>query len=146
MARSRRPFESARRSLGGSPNQRPALRGPRGEPGARGIGTRGTDGATGATGAQGPQGTLGPVGPTGTTGATGDTGPTGATGPAVAAYSEIFGAAATWVINHNFGRHPYSWSVETLGGVEIDVAVQHVTLNQSVISFDAQTAGVAKFT
>lgn len=135
MARSRRPFESARRALGGSPIQRPALRGPKGDPGASGKGLPGPAGPTGSTGAQGPQGTLGPVGPTGPTGATG-----------VAGYSETFAAAATWTVNHNLGRHPYSWAVETLGGVEIDVAVQHVTANQSVVSFDAPTAGVAKFT
>ena len=93
-------------------------------------------GATGPTGPTGPSG-----GDTGATGATGATGPAGAAG-----YSETFAAAATWVVNHNFGRHPYTWAVETLGGVEIDVAVHHVTANQSVVTFDAQTAGIAKFT
>lgn len=95
----------------------------------------------------GPAGDTGPTGPIGPTGATGAAGPAGPTGPAGAAgYSETFAAAPTWTVNHNFGRHPYSWAVETLGGVEIDVAVQHVTANQSVVMFDAQTAGIAKFT
>jgi hypothetical protein len=49
-------------------------------------------------------------------------------------------------VNHNLGRHPFSSSVETLGGLEIEVAVQHVTDNQSVVSFDAPTAGTVKFT
>lgn len=49
-------------------------------------------------------------------------------------------------MNHNLGRHPFSSSVETLGGVEIEVAVQHVTTNQSVVSFDAPTAGIVKLT
>jgi len=49
-------------------------------------------------------------------------------------------------VNHNLGRHPFSSSVETLGGVEIEVAVQHVTTNQSVVSFDAPTAGIVKLT
>lgn len=90
MARPRRPFESSRRALGGSPIQRPALRGPKGEAGTPGRALPGAPGANGATGPQGPQGTLGPVGPTGATGATaatgatgptGNTGATGATGP-----------------------------------------------------------------
>jgi hypothetical protein len=61
-------------------------------------------------------------------------------------YSQTFTAAATWTVNHNLGRHPYSWAVETLGGVEIEVAVQHVSINQSVVMFDSQTAGTARFT
>jgi hypothetical protein len=63
-----------------------------------------------------------------------------------AGYSETFAAATTWIVNHNFGRHPYSWAVETLGGVEIDVAVHHVTANQSVVLFDTPIAGIARFT
>lgn len=95
-------------------------------------------------GVTGPTGATGSTGPTGPTGPTGDTGPTGPTG--VVGYSETFGAAGSWVVNHNLGRHPFSSTVQTLGGVEIDVAVQHVTVNQSVVSFDAPTAGVVKFT
>jgi hypothetical protein len=63
-----------------------------------------------------------------------------------AGYAETFAAAPSWIVNHNFGRHPYSWAVETLGGVEIEVAVQHVTINQSVVTFDSPTAGIARFT
>lgn len=81
------------------------------------------------TGIVGPEGPIGPTGPTG-----------------VAGYSETFDAASTWVVNHNLGRYPFSSSVQTLGGVEIDVAVQHVSVNQSVVSFDVPTAGVVKFT
>lgn len=90
----------------------------------------------------------GPAGATGATGPAGPAGATGATGPAGAgeSYSETFPATATWIVNHNFGRHPYSWAVETLGGLEIEVAVQHVSLNQSIVMFDVQTAGTARFT
>ena len=61
-------------------------------------------------------------------------------------YSAQFEAAPVWTVNHNLGRHPYSWAVETLGGVEIDVAVQHVSPNQSLVTFDVQIAGIVKFT
>jgi hypothetical protein len=111
-----------------------------------GIGGGG-GGATGATGHAGPPGLDGDDGLDGSPGATGATGSTGATGPAGAAgYSETFAAAPSWIVNHNFGRHPFTWAVETLGGVEIDVAVQHVTSNQTIVMFDSQTAGIAKFT
>lgn len=107
----------------------------------------GGSGDTGPTGPAGPPGATGATGATGPAGAVGATGATGATGPAGAAgYSETFAAAPTWVVNHNLGRHPFTWAVETLGGVEIDVAVQHVSINQSVVMFDAQTAGIARFT
>lgn len=95
-------------------------------------------GPTGATGEQGPQGEPGP------TGAQGPQGPPGTNGSA--AYVESFDAAPVWVVNHNLGRHPHTWAVEGLGNAEIDVLVQHVTVNQSRVYFDLPVAGVVRFT
>lgn len=92
-------------------------------------------GATGATGPQGPPGEQGPPGPAGS-----------GEGGGTVGYAQTFTAQASWVVNHNFGRHPYSWAVETLGGVEIDAAVHHITLNQSVVYFDTPVAGIVRFT
>lgn len=92
-------------------------------------------GPTGATGEQGPPG------PTGPQGAPGAQGPYGS-----AAYVEEFAADTVWIVNHNLGRHPHTWAVESLGNVEIDAAVQHVTPNQSRVYFDAPIAGRVRFT
>lgn len=64
--------------------------------------------------------------------------------PSQLTLTQQFGAAAVWVVNHNFGRHPLSLSVETLGGVEVEAEVRHVSLNQTLIYFDTPTAGVVK--
>jgi hypothetical protein len=88
-------------------------------------------------------------GPKGDKGAQGEPGPTGPPGPpgsgeGGAVFTQEYPAAAQWVINHNFGRHPYAVQIETLGGVVVDAAVQHVTLNQTIVMFDTLMAGVAK--
>lgn len=93
---------------------------------------RGPPGPTGADGPPGPPGPMGPAGPPGETGAS--------------AYVESFGAAPVWIVNHNLGRHPHTWAVESTGSVEIDVHVQHVTANQSRVYFDLPIAGVVRFT
>lgn len=70
MTKAKRPFESARRSLGGSPIQRPALRGPKGDSGTGPPGIRGPTGATGPISDPlyyGPTGATGPMGPAGST-------------------------------------------------------------------------------
>ncbi len=41
-----------------------------------------------------------------------------------------FPAQPVWIVNHNFGRYPACVKVRTLGGVELDAAVQHVSANQ----------------
>lgn len=93
---------------------------------------------------RGPTGDPGPPGPTGPAG---DMGPAGPAGPiGASAYVETFDAAPVWIVNHNLGRHPHTWAVETLSNVELDVSVQHVTLNQSRVYFDLPVAGVVRFT
>lgn len=96
---------------------------------------------------RGPPGPPGPPGAPGEPGATGPQGPAGPPGPSgSAAYVESFDAAPVWIVNHNFGRHPHTWAVESAGAVEIDVAVQHVTANQSRVYFDLPVSGVVRFT
>ena len=51
--------------------------------------------------------------------------------------------AATWTINHNLGFRP---SVELLdsGSQEIDGAISHPSVNQTVITLNPATAGLAR--
>ncbi len=93
---------------------------------------------------RGPTGETGPVGPTGPAGDMGPAGPQGPNGSA--AYTETFDAAPVWIVNHNLGRVPHTWAVLTLSNIELDVAVQHVTANQSRVYFDLPVAGVVRFT
>jgi hypothetical protein len=53
--------------------------------------------------------------------------------------------ATTWTINHSLGYRP---SVELLdsGSQEIDGAVSHPTVNQTVITLSPATAGLARLT
>lgn len=73
-------------------------------------------------------------------------GPAGPAGGGAVAYVEQFEAASEWVVNHNLGHYPYTWAVENLAHVELEVAVQHVTINQSRVYFDFPTAGFVRFT
>lgn len=50
----------------------------------------------------------------------------------------------SWIINHNLGVWPVSVTVLSVGGVEIDADVTHVSINQTIINFSAPTAGVAR--
>ncbi len=50
-----------------------------------------------------------------------------------------------WTINHNLGFRP-AVEVFSVGGAEIDAAVLHTSVNQTVISFSTATAGSARFT
>ena len=93
---------------------------------------------------RGPTGATGDPGPIGPTGAQGPAGPQGPNGSA--AYVEAFDAAAIWIVNHNLGRHPHTWAVQGGGNAEIDVLVQHVTVNQSRVYFDLPVAGIVRFT
>lgn len=53
--------------------------------------------------------------------------------------------ASTWTINHNMGFRP---SVELLdsGSQEIDGEVAHPSINQTIITLNPATAGVARLT
>ena len=54
-------------------------------------------------------------------------------------------AATSWTVNHNLGFRP-AVEVFSVGGAEIDAAILHTSVNQTVISFSTPTAGSARFT
>lgn len=72
------------------------------------------------------------------------TGSMGAVAAPVGGYSESFGAALQWVVNHNLGRYPSSVSVRTLGGNLIEVEARHLSSNQVIVSFSNPVAGVVE--
>lgn len=84
------------------------------------------------------------VGPQGPKGDTGDTGATGPVGPASAFYVHTQSSpSTTWTINHNLGFKP---AVELLdsGSQEIDGEVSHPSVNQTVVTLNPASAGVAR--
>lgn len=84
------------------------------------------------------------VGPQGPKGDTGDTGATGPVGPASAFYIHTQSSpSTTWTINHNLGFKP---AVELLdsGSQEIDGEVSHPSVNQTVVTLNPASAGVAR--
>lgn len=52
-------------------------------------------------------------------------------------------AAAQWTINHNLGYNPVVY-LTTLGGVEIDGAIQHTSPNQVIVTYNSPLAGHAR--
>jgi hypothetical protein len=52
-------------------------------------------------------------------------------------------AAATWTINHNLGFKP-AISLRTVGGVEFEAEITHVSDNQAVVSLVTAMAGYAR--
>lgn len=71
-------------------------------------------------------------------------GPQGPAGLGGAAYVHTQSApATTWTINHNLGFRP---SVELLdtGSQEIDGEVSHPSVNQTVVTLNPATAGLAR--
>lgn len=52
-------------------------------------------------------------------------------------------ASTTWTINHNLDYRP-NVSVLSVGGVEMEATVLHTNANQTVITFNAATAGTAR--
>ena len=67
----------------------------------------------------------------------------GGGGGAIAYVYQQSTPATTWTINHNLGYRP---SVELLdsGSQEIDGAVSHPTVNQTVVTLSPATAGLAR--
>jgi hypothetical protein len=53
-------------------------------------------------------------------------------------------AASIWTVNHNLGFRP-NVSVKTLGGLEVDAEVLHVSVNQVQVIFDSPSTGIANF-
>ena len=83
--------------------------------------------------AVGPQGPIGPEGPQGVAGPSGGT---------LYVHTQST-PATTWTINHNLGFRP---SVELLdsGSQEIDGDISHPTVNQTVVTLNPATAGLAR--
>jgi len=82
--------------------------------------------------------TVSAPGPQGATGATGPQGPAGDGG-----YDHTQGsAAATWTIAHNLGYRP-TVSTLTVGGVEMEGMVTHLSVNTLTIDFTVAVAGTA---
>ena len=69
-------------------------------------------------------------------------GPQGPSGAAAFVFTQPT-AAATWIINHNLGYRP---SVELLdaGSQEIDGDVAHPSVNQTVVTLNPASAGLAR--
>lgn len=71
-------------------------------------------------------------------------GPQGPPGPSGAGYIHTqTTASTTWTINHNLGFRP---AVELLdsGAQEIDGAVAHPSVNQTIVTLNPATAGIAR--
>lgn len=51
-------------------------------------------------------------------------------------------ASDTWVVNHNLGFRP-NIMVTTLGGVEVEANVVHISINQVQVQFDLPATGLA---
>ena len=83
--------------------------------------------------AVGPQGPIGPEGPQGVAGPSGGT---------LYVHTQST-PATTWTINHNLGFRP---SVELIdsGSQEIDGDISHPTVNQTVVTLNPATAGLAR--
>ena len=71
-------------------------------------------------------------------------GPQGPAGGAAFVYTQTV-PATTWTINHNLGYRP---SVELIdsGSQEIDGEVAHPSVNQTVVTLNPATAGLARLT
>lgn len=83
-------------------------------------------------------------GPSGPQGAVGPEGPIGPPGPNGAGFNFTQAVPSlTWTINHNLGYYP-SVELFSVGGLEIDADVQHVSVNQTVVTFLIATAGSAR--
>lgn len=73
----------------------------------------------------------------------GPPGPVGPAGP-VGGYNHTQGSAdVEWVINHNLGYYP-SVDVFSVGGIELIVEVQHISVNQTRVLHLTPTAGSAR--
>ena len=72
----------------------------------------------------------------------GPQGPAGVAGGTYYLHTQA-SAATTWTINHNLGFRP---TVELLdsGSQEIDGAISHPTVNQTVVTLNPATAGLAR--
>ena len=82
------------------------------------------------------------VGPQGPAGAQVEVGPPGPSGGTLYVHTQST-PATVWTINHNLGFRP---SVELIysGSQEIDGDISHPTVNQTVVTLNPATAGLAR--
>jgi hypothetical protein len=74
----------------------------------------------------------------------GPPGPPGPPGPSGAGYDfDQVSPSTTWTINHNLGYRP-SVQMFTVGGLEVLGEIQHVSDNQTLITFNIAVAGTAR--
>ncbi len=73
---------------------------------------------------------------------TGPPGPAGGGGAAAYVHTQAV-ASASWSIPHNLGYYP-TVSVFTVGGVEVEAAPIHTSVNVTVVSFAVPMAGTAR--
>lgn len=52
-------------------------------------------------------------------------------------------ALTPWIINHNLGVYPSAVCIKSIGGVEVEASITHVSENQCVVTFAQPFAGVA---
>lgn len=74
---------------------------------------------------------------------TAEQGPAGPPGPAGAAQAFVYtqsSPASTWTVNHNLGAKP-TVTVFTVGGVELEANVVHLSVNQLQVLLAAPMAG-----
>lgn len=71
-------------------------------------------------------------------------GPKGADGSSAAAHVHTQSVAAdTWIINHNLGYEPVV-QIISVGGVEMEANIVHMSTNQTRVYFAAAQAGRAR--
>ena len=76
-------------------------------------------------------------------GATGPTGSTGATGASGGDYQHIQSTASdTWTINHNLGFYP-AIICRSVGGLVFESSLQHISVNQAIVTLSMSFAGYA---
>jgi hypothetical protein len=56
-------------------------------------------------------------------------------------FSQVFGVAAQWVVNHNLGAVPAAVTLLTVGGVEIEANIVHTSDNQFVVDLNPAIGG-----
>lgn len=72
----------------------------------------------------------------------GPQGPRGLLGGSYYVHQQVE-ASALWTINHNLGAEPLV-AVRTVGGVEVEAAIVHISLNQAQVILATPMAGTAR--
>lgn len=68
-------------------------------------------------------------------------GPQGAPGTVTQYVHTQSSPSASWVVNHNLGYRPAAVEVLSTGGMQVEAAVTHVSVNQLQVDFVSPTIG-----